>query len=171
MNWAKWVWCRLNIPKQSFIAWLVMMGRLNTKAKLHKFGVSADGKCPLCNNADETIEHLFFTCPYSSDCCSEVKQLLQIKYKFRTIQHCSSWVQKNPKGWFTKRTCQSILVAVIYNIWKQRNDKVWNNSLIPPQILAKQSMYAAITRILSILPQKTSKKDRAWLDQLYSSCI
>ncbi|XP_062118628.1 uncharacterized protein LOC133832277 [Humulus lupulus] len=68
VNWSKEVWGRLNTPKHSFVLWLAIQDRLKTKARLYRFNVLADARCQFCTVEDETIAHLFFECPFTSDC-------------------------------------------------------------------------------------------------------
>lgn len=42
------------------IAW-----KINHKDKLHKWGVTNELICPLCNEEEECIEHMFFEYKYS----------------------------------------------------------------------------------------------------------
>ncbi|XP_058785046.1 uncharacterized protein LOC131659953 [Vicia villosa] len=48
-------------PWAKFHTWMVLMGRIPTKNRIAKFGVITDMLCCFCN-AEETIEHLYFTC-------------------------------------------------------------------------------------------------------------
>ncbi|KAK9698345.1 hypothetical protein RND81_08G097500 [Saponaria officinalis] len=66
--WGQFVWNRLGLPRQRFIAWMVMHQRLYTKARLARFGVGNDSLCCLCADAVETQVHLFFECIYSRKC-------------------------------------------------------------------------------------------------------
>jgi hypothetical protein len=51
-----------------FFAWLLLVDRLNTKIMLTRrhIQVDNDNLCVICSTgAEETIEHLFFTCPFA----------------------------------------------------------------------------------------------------------
>ncbi|XP_062094314.1 uncharacterized protein LOC133800371 [Humulus lupulus] len=73
VNWSKEVWGRLNNPKHSFMLWLAIQDRLKTKARLYRFNVLLEARCQFCKVADETTTHLFFDCPFSSECLQQVK--------------------------------------------------------------------------------------------------
>lgn len=60
--WAKVVWFKKNAPRWAFILWLAAQGKLNTKDRLHKWGMTADEICPLRSREQETHKHLFFGC-------------------------------------------------------------------------------------------------------------
>ncbi|KAL4308214.1 hypothetical protein GQ457_01G004750 [Hibiscus cannabinus] len=61
VNWKKVVWIGLAPPKVEAFMWLILHERVPVKVELLKRGVSvvADDSCPLCNQARETVEHLF----------------------------------------------------------------------------------------------------------------
>ncbi|XP_048492374.1 uncharacterized protein LOC125493253 [Beta vulgaris subsp. vulgaris] len=63
--WHYWVWNSSNIPKHSFIAWLVSLGKLKTRVILAKAGICQDTSCLLCCTGEDSCQHLFFQCPYS----------------------------------------------------------------------------------------------------------
>nr|XP_009802473.1 PREDICTED: uncharacterized protein LOC104247998 [Nicotiana sylvestris] len=59
-------------PKQVFILWLVLLGKLRTKDVLLSWGISVDSICMLCNSYPETSSHIFFECPYSRSIWQDV---------------------------------------------------------------------------------------------------
>ncbi|KAL0281964.1 UNVERIFIED_CONTAM: hypothetical protein Sradi_7277400 [Sesamum radiatum] len=66
---------RFKIPRQAFILWLAIKGRLSTMDRPW-INQREDG-CVLCNfAARETHQHLFFDCPYSKRCLAILKRML-----------------------------------------------------------------------------------------------
>ncbi|KAK0590392.1 hypothetical protein LWI29_026422 [Acer saccharum] len=53
-------------PKVEVFMWQILRGRILIKGVLDRFGCRLSGgvDCPLCNSADETIDHLFLLCPW-----------------------------------------------------------------------------------------------------------
>ena len=49
VGWHNWVWSSFNIPKHSFIAWIVMLGKLKTRDRLKAAGVIQEAWCPMCS--------------------------------------------------------------------------------------------------------------------------
>uniref|UniRef100_A0A803PE03 Reverse transcriptase domain-containing protein n=1 Tax=Cannabis sativa TaxID=3483 RepID=A0A803PE03_CANSA len=70
-DWCKHVWDRLVIPKHKFILWLVLWDRLKTKDRISKYDTQVDLTCLLCGKGNESVQHLFFQCEYSSKCLAE----------------------------------------------------------------------------------------------------
>ncbi|KAL0295131.1 UNVERIFIED_CONTAM: hypothetical protein Scaly_3109300 [Sesamum calycinum] len=65
--WSSLLMGSFKIPKNCFILWLAIMGRLSTLDKpwLHHIG----GSCILCQDGvPETHDHLFFSCSFSRRC-------------------------------------------------------------------------------------------------------
>ena len=63
VTWSNVVWFPQAIPHFFFITWLTIKDRLSAGAKSRAWGYIQH--CILCGKTDETIDHLFFTCPYS----------------------------------------------------------------------------------------------------------
>lgn len=58
-SWLKFVWFTNNIPKHSFIAWLVIKNALKTQDKLVEWGLRRNAVCIFCHMEIETVKHLF----------------------------------------------------------------------------------------------------------------
>lgn len=59
-------------PRASHTTWLACHGRLATKDRLCRFGLIQEKICSLCNEVDESHDHLFFACSESKKVWSEV---------------------------------------------------------------------------------------------------
>lgn len=55
-----------------------MHGRLKTKDRLARIGVSQDSLCVIYGQATKTISHLLFECQFSKTCVKEILQWLKI---------------------------------------------------------------------------------------------
>jgi hypothetical protein len=61
--------------KTSRTYWLILVDRLNTKSMLRRrhLNIQDSDACVLCNTREvETIEHLFFDCPFAKDCWTAI---------------------------------------------------------------------------------------------------
>ncbi|GAV83748.1 LOW QUALITY PROTEIN: zf-RVT domain-containing protein, partial [Cephalotus follicularis] len=63
--WHSLVWHPLRIPKHSFCLWLAPRGAQKTKDKLRAGGSSLSVACAFNCGEEETLEHIFFNCPFS----------------------------------------------------------------------------------------------------------
>ncbi|KAL9671257.1 hypothetical protein QQ045_008825 [Rhodiola kirilowii] len=78
VDWYKLAWNRFNQPRASFNAVLIAQDRLPTKARLRIRGISVPSSCVLCNEEEETRNHLFFCCRISQAICGEVLKFLKV---------------------------------------------------------------------------------------------
>lgn len=61
VTWSKLMYSNVVRPRAKFTTWLACLGRLPTKERLARFGVSTDGQCVWCGHI-ENDQHLFFDC-------------------------------------------------------------------------------------------------------------
>ncbi|KAL2927768.1 LINE-1 reverse transcriptase-like protein [Bienertia sinuspersici] len=162
VDWSGWVWNRLNIPKHRFICWLAMWNRLKTRSRLVLMGVTLSDLCPCCEQNAETLQHLLFECPFGSRMWDMLKEKTGVNATTDSLQNCNVWLQ-SVNNRFRRAVLQSMAAAVVYHIWRVRNDVIWNQAIRRPDVVF-QSLYREIYwRILSVLPKKISLVDRRWL--------
>lgn len=112
--------------KHSFIGWLAMKKRLQTKDRLHALGISQSEQCLIYNNEEES-SHLFFNCSFSMQVLQEVKRWLGICTTTNTLPHILTWIKRRSKGGkFKKQVSKANILATVYNIWQERNNELWN---------------------------------------------
>jgi hypothetical protein len=71
----KIIWKSRCIPRVKFFFWLILVDRLNTKNMLSRrhIGERSDDFCVLCTaGTEETIDHLFFQCPFACQCWDRI---------------------------------------------------------------------------------------------------
>ncbi|KAL0381969.1 UNVERIFIED_CONTAM: hypothetical protein Scaly_0484200 [Sesamum calycinum] len=93
--WSSLLLGPFKIPKNCFILWLAIMGKLSTLDKpwLHH----TDNNCILCpDGVPETHDHLFFTCSFSAD----VLPLSDSRYHFfgPTVIGNQEYIGRHPDG-------------------------------------------------------------------------
>ncbi|KAK4384069.1 Transposon TX1 uncharacterized protein [Sesamum angolense] len=79
VHWSFLLMGSFKIPKNCFILWLAIMGRLSTLDKpwLHHIG----GNCILCQDGvPETHDHLFFSCSFSRSCFAIIRQQIPLPW-------------------------------------------------------------------------------------------
>ncbi|XP_020982428.1 uncharacterized protein LOC110273583 [Arachis duranensis] len=66
-RFANEIWKGLVPPKVELFTWFILIGRVNTKERLRRFGIieGNDNLCVLCKKEVETVQHLFVTYEYS----------------------------------------------------------------------------------------------------------
>ncbi|XP_019238531.1 PREDICTED: uncharacterized protein LOC109218607 [Nicotiana attenuata] len=130
--WSRWIWNKRNIPKHSFICWLAGHGRLLTRMRMRKMGITQDTMCTICDRAPETVEHLFFECQFSKECMKIIVNWLSIGIQNFTLQGIWRRLTRGIKGEECRNQMNAILVALIYYIWKARNEALWHQRVPKP---------------------------------------
>ncbi|GAV92862.1 LOW QUALITY PROTEIN: zf-RVT domain-containing protein, partial [Cephalotus follicularis] len=66
VEWHELVWHPKRIPKHAFSLWLAIRGAHRTRDKLVTMGVTHTALCVFHCGENESVEHLFFQCPFSA---------------------------------------------------------------------------------------------------------
>lgn len=117
-HWSNAVWGRLRQPKHRFITWLAMLGRLNTKDRLLKIGVTTDNICLLCGTEMEGHRYLFCDCPYSSRSWHQIRLWVGIGFT-RNLPELVNWLHKKKVTKFRKGVLYAIIMCTVYHIWRE----------------------------------------------------
>ncbi|XP_074271613.1 uncharacterized protein LOC141595545 [Silene latifolia] len=119
VNWTKFVWIKDALPKHCFIGWLVMHGRLLTRDRLKRMGITMDDTCILCDSAPESHAHLFFACIFSQKCLQLLSQTLGCHLP--TVGWTAWWLSQSFRSQVQKRSVAAHLLSLIHAIWWCRN--------------------------------------------------
>ncbi|XP_057248228.1 uncharacterized protein LOC130590211 [Beta vulgaris subsp. vulgaris] len=167
VDWHHWVWNSYNVPKHSFIAWMLMLGKLKTRERLKAAGVVSDDRCVLCFAETETSNHVFFNCYRSKRVCEHIMLWMGIRMGNRETIY-TSW-----KKW--GRQCRSrnrqkayyaVQTAMVYHLWMYRNYAYWNNVVRNPEIIVKEIKQDIKHRMQSCVTLKWNREDRNWLSNI-----
>ncbi|XP_021851582.2 uncharacterized protein [Spinacia oleracea] len=171
IHWDNMVWNWLNIPKNRFICWLEVQGRLQTTANLARFGVSNTANCLICGQADEDHKHLFFACPYSSRCISALKLWLGISYSTSNLKQLMRFIAHGRMSKFRKQVSFAMLAAAVYAVWSSRNSCFWNASFPTVQNMVARVKKNVRDRILFVLPKNVTRRDSLWFATLLVGAV
>ncbi|KAK6784384.1 hypothetical protein RDI58_017839 [Solanum bulbocastanum] len=92
------VWKNIGAPKWIFILYLAVKGRLATKDRLAKWGIIHSQTCPLCQQANEELDHIFFRCTYAAEVWNNILNWQGIRRKSMNWTAEIQWVIKFMKG-------------------------------------------------------------------------
>uniref|UniRef100_A0A5B7BC66 Reverse transcriptase zinc-binding domain-containing protein n=1 Tax=Davidia involucrata TaxID=16924 RepID=A0A5B7BC66_DAVIN len=128
VDWWKLVWHPKAIPRCSFILWLAIREKLNTQDKILRYGGISAMKCTFCQQPTETINHLFFDCPFTLNIWEHILVDCGLVWTPSRWQHTVNWAVVTMKG---KKLCQIVsklaLAATVYNIWLECNRREFSN--------------------------------------------
>ncbi|KAJ0895798.1 putative RNA-directed DNA polymerase [Helianthus annuus] len=122
--WNKWCPIKVN-----FLTWRLFLNRLPTKVALRRrnFQITSSD-CVLCEEAEESCDHLFAACSFTQEIWEEVFRWGRIATPFFFSAkdvlgyntHC-----RGSRRW--QKIIYSIVQTAIWCIWRTRNDVVFNN--------------------------------------------
>lgn len=121
VEWCRVVWFTQSVPRYAFITWLAVQNMLSTGDRTRSWGITQG--CGLCGEWDETIDHLFFACPYSF---TVWESLVRGFFGQRTN---SDWtltlnaIQRNRLNRLDSILIKMIFQTVIYYVWRERNTR------------------------------------------------
>ncbi|WZY92216.1 hypothetical protein YC2023_064545 [Brassica napus] len=123
--------------------WVANYDRLPTRARLSTWGLPVSPLCPFCSNFDETRDHLLLACDYSREIWQGIFSRCQPPVTmFTDWAELLSWIRASSSARLTLLRKLAVQTS-IFQIWKQRNNLIHNQILLPPA-----SVFRAIDREL-----------------------
>ena len=147
--WWKRLW-KIQIPLMTIIT-----NKLLTWEMLSKRGFEGPGLFSLCRSSDETISHLFSSCPYAGNVWMGIVGMLSAR---RTHERESATLEVQTKTWWHDEGVgpyEAFHVLFVYSIWKAHDRSIFNNTWNPPHISITLLMNKIEEHKLStIIPKK-----------------
>jgi len=125
VSWANVVWEPWCLPRHSFILWLALLGQLRTRDRLHF--IDTDVGYVLCRDHDESHNHLFFACSWTSLLWMKIKSWLGVCRSMSTLNSVVKGLNLKRKNVVARMRRVSISI-VVYLIWEERNKRVFENA-------------------------------------------
>ena len=155
--WHRFLWSSLSIPKHVYITWMAILNRLPTVDRLASWGMAVDELCCLCQQENESSDHLFFGCDYAKTIWKRIMQLCELRREVGSWEEALKWAILKLKG----KALISILLRVgwsafIYQVWRERN-----NRLFKQQEEAKEQI---IEKIKEVVRHRTAKLRNVAID-------
>ncbi|XP_022848778.1 uncharacterized protein LOC111371100 [Olea europaea var. sylvestris] len=94
--WVATIWNTSITPKHAFILWLAVQTKLLTKEKIQYLDL--DRRCELCGLTEETVQHPFFSRPFSSSIWGIIRRWLAITCTMSTLPSAMKWMRKEAQG-------------------------------------------------------------------------
>ncbi|XP_074287916.1 uncharacterized protein LOC141613078 [Silene latifolia] len=131
VTWAPLVHGKGCHPKHSFTGVLLMHNTLPTTDQLVSRGIVMVNRCSLCKFQVEDLHHNFFSCGYSTKVLSIIANWLVINVGFTELQE----VIQTFLSLRLSRKQQAGFMAMVYYIWKERNDRIFKGICTTPEML------------------------------------
>lgn len=165
-DWSTYIWVKMGCPKHNFVAWLIRLQKLKTRSRMQKIGVCSSDECLLCEGGSETHEHLFFQCQVSSQIISSVFQWCRFYSPARSFVQLHTVINRSNRSKFQRCVLHIVVNATAYQIWKTRNQKLWNCKDPSCERVIDSIKNVVKNRVKLVFPQKCSRQDRSWFEQL-----
>ena len=132
-------------PRSIFCIWMGIQGRHPTGDKLNRWGINIEQMCTLCKSADETCDHILYSCPIVAD--QELMDNIQLSWNANSLQQEIDMMNKLSKR--RKSSKARIIVMVrtelIYVLWCFRNFCIFRSNSYSTKI-AKSVVYNIAAR-------------------------
>ncbi|KAJ8765776.1 hypothetical protein K2173_014898 [Erythroxylum novogranatense] len=115
------IWSCVIPPKVISCVWRDLNGVLLCLSVLRSLQVDVNVCCPICNQEEETLQHVFLDYPLTKQVWSRVLQNWQHPGIIFLLDWFASFFLPAPKD------RQYTILMIIWAIWQSRNGVVWNN--------------------------------------------
>ena len=120
----KWIWKSKCTNKWKVFVWLLLANRLNTRGLLKRKHMKLrddNYACLLCDRPpEETVEHLFFRCDFSSTCWGKLGITWPLHGNRVQLLHAA-------KATWGRPMFMEVFIIASWSIWKERNNKLFRN--------------------------------------------
>lgn len=151
---ARSIWKAATEGKHKFFAWLAIQSRVLTADKLLKRNWNCNPFCPLCDQENETVDHLILQCIFS-------KQVWQYVNDWKLTQVYSiPESNKTLKEWWNdamarcqvkeRKSSAAIIMDIAWNIWKERNRRLFQQQALQP------------SQVLSLIKEEINAREMAY---------
>ncbi|KAL0445473.1 UNVERIFIED_CONTAM: hypothetical protein Slati_1675200 [Sesamum latifolium] len=128
VDWSSLLVGPFKIPPYRFILWLAILGRLSTLDNPWLQYLGTD--CVLCR-ADtlETHDHLFFTCPFASECLHEIRGVVHFHWPYSSWGMAIRWASARWRGkHVVNASYRALLASLVYHLWHERNRRIFQQA-------------------------------------------
>ena len=129
--WGAIIWNRRSLPRHTFTAWLFFHQRVPVRHRITKFNNQiGEVLCGLCNEEEETLEHLFLSCTWAREFWQLLSQWWPIPRFNPTYASFFRALKRMKRSQKQKHITYAMVAAALYQIWRARNTNVLNHILL-----------------------------------------
>ena len=122
------VWNPVAPPKTGVFAWEAAWGRVLTLDQLKRRGMTFANRCFMCEEEEETIDHLLIHCKFAKMLWDLLLSIVGISWVFpNTILHTLIAWQGAAVGKKRKKIWLAAPLCLFWNLWRARNRLVFEN--------------------------------------------
>ncbi|KAJ3683826.1 hypothetical protein LUZ60_014053 [Juncus effusus] len=139
--WQNAVWKVKAPPKVRYFLCLTCDNRINTADNLRKKGWPHHDVCVFCKATLETRDHLFINCPFvrTTRRIAQRSQHTNMRQPFDS-NFVDFWMKTRKGLSKTNRArWEASWAAITWNVWKERNNRLFNDKSSTPYIIARKA--------------------------------
>ena len=130
------VWNSVAPPKTGFFAWEASWGKVLTIDQLKRRGMIFANRCFMCEEEEETIDHLLIHCKIAKLLWDLILSIVGISWVFpNSVLHTLLAWQGAAVGKKRKKIWLAAPLCLFWNLWRARNCLVFENEVPSAQIL------------------------------------
>jgi ribonuclease HI len=132
--WRK-IWSLQHWPKVTLFLWLISHSSILTWDTLSKRGFTGPSICLLCERAEETMNHLLNSCSYTAQLWDQLAIIMRTTDRQREsiIETIAEWRDHAFHSPLLNRIWQLLPGFILWQVWKERNRRVFRNLSQPWQ--------------------------------------
>eukprot|EP00253_Pinus_taeda_P017324 PITA_17324 len=151
--WSKNIW-KLKCPMKSRIfLWCMLRRKIPTWDILQSRFFIGPGRCPLCKENEESINHLFTSCTFSLKLWGEITDLLKLKVQWGAAPIENAW--KNCWNNHPDGNLRNLPPIFFWGIWLARNKSIFQD-----QVISISSIASNCVAIYSSIPPPDPKNEQ-----------
>ncbi|CAN1759570.1 hypothetical protein LINPERHAP1_LOCUS7188, partial [Linum perenne] len=141
---ANLIWQPSTPSKIACFLWRVFLRKIATQDNLQKRGFSLPNRCVLCDSNNESIDHIFLSCIFSADIWLMLSSRLFIHGPLPSSIEAfiNGWKGLNCDQRLNSDVMKVLLHALLWFIWKERNDRIFKESRSSPSDVFRRVWFA-----------------------------
>lgn len=157
------LWWQLPVPpKIRAFMWLMSKNKILTKLQLQDRGWQGDLRCQFCP-LEESSDHLFFQCFFARAIWFYMGDCQHFRHHWTTLQDVIVFSHTLPK--ISRNAFLIVVCAVIWSVWKQRNDLCFSNSIVHSCRKTIMHIISLVVSWTGTLGEDMQAAVNAWLPQ------
>lgn len=152
--WFPLIWNKRGIPKHQTLAWLMLLNRSPTRDRLLSWGLQTDPHCLLCDQGNESRDHLFFDCSFSATIWNHFSLTLGLSPSLTAWNDVARSLLSQSGNRNLSYLSITAWQATIYSLWWERNDRLHRGIRRSPGLLIKKISSTIKNRISAMRPQQ-----------------
>uniref|UniRef100_A0A7N0UVU2 Reverse transcriptase zinc-binding domain-containing protein n=1 Tax=Kalanchoe fedtschenkoi TaxID=63787 RepID=A0A7N0UVU2_KALFE len=125
-----------------------------------------DPNCVLCDKEIETLEHLFFHCPFSEKILHNILRKVGIRNSGASLDETLNSISgylAGKEAW--KMAGKAAISLTIYILWKERNARIFRGKKNNVESVIREGNYRVAIMLSKINNLKLTARNVAWAEQ------